>query len=329
MPRKKSVSVTSSLSESCVYRLPDGGPSPENGIETTVHLFKTNVIRMESGQSPSVDGTEYTASNEGIEVAALEFDKHKRRYDDYDAFHCPRRLLLLILAFVFVMTSSAVAGFLVLRGKNRSSSASIISSGNFAEDTEVSEILNVTNSNNDNDNPRGPILIDADGDGINDLPWSDEAPWSDEDTTISVISPAFTSPPSTAAPTQTATSEVTTKFSSLASSEATAIWNDAICSEDHLVVSSSCVESSSNALSTASFCFSSKRDGDWYWVRSKTTTTEMPPSFDSWDYTEEKKGELTFLDLSAGDFTISLVRDSMQPYDEIISHEFTVPECTA
>lgn len=332
MPGKNSVSVTSSVSESCAYSLPDGGPSPGNGIETSVHLFKTNAIRIKADNSPSVEGTEYSASNEGIEVEALEFDKPKQRYNDYDEgtlpFYFPRRLLLLILAFVLIMTSSAVAGFLVLRGKNISSSASVISSGNSAEDAEVSEILNVTNSNNDNTG--GRIPIDADEDAIIDLNDT-----TNTNTNALTAVPLPAPMPSTAAPTQTATYEVTTAFSSWDSSEATAIWSDPICPEHNLVVSSSCVESSSNALSTASFCFSSKRDGDWYWVRSSsnsntTTTTEtLATAYDSWDYTEETEGELKFLDLSKGDYTISLVRDSMQPYDEIVSHEFTVPECAA
>jgi hypothetical protein len=271
----------------------------------------------------------------GIEVEALEFNKSKLPDEEEEVtVQCPRRLLFLVLALFAIMTASAVAGFMVLSSKKKSSSTSAI-----AIDLNASDNLNVTN-NNDNDG--GLVPDDADQFGVVDL--------QDKDTKATKQPTAAPSPAPTVAQTAhqsgaatgSSTSGYTTEFSSSASSLATAVWNDRPpsdqnpdqniespdCPDHKLVVSSSCVSGSANALSTASFCFASKRDGDWYWVRNSVGALGLGGlQYDSWDYTEETEGELTFLDLSRGNYIVSLVRDSMEPYDEIVSQEFTVPAC--
>jgi len=100
------------------------------------------------------------------------------------------------------------------------------------------------------------------------------------------------------------------------------------CPDHSIVASSNCAEDSATAFSTVLFCFASKRDGDWYWIRSSDDSDDTR-GYDSWDYTDETEGQLTLLDLGKGNYLVSLVRDSMRPYDIITTHNFTVPECVA
>lgn len=133
-------------------------------------------------------------------------------------------------------------------------------------------------------------------------------------------------PNPTVLPSVSATAAETPESTATETSEATASPTNP-CPDHDLAVSSSCgSEGTDGVLSTASFCFASKRDGDWYWIRNREDTAT--PAYDSWDYTEESEGNLPLPNLAKGDYVISLVRDSMQPYEEIVSHEFTVPECS-
>jgi hypothetical protein len=99
------------------------------------------------------------------------------------------------------------------------------------------------------------------------------------------------------------------------------------CGRDHqLVVSSKCQEGedSNRALSFVNYCFGSTRDGDWYWIRNNDT------SYDSWDYTNgASRGVVQLSTIPSGKYLVSLVRDSMEPYNVIITEELVVPDCSA
>lgn len=309
--------------------------------------LQTGAARNKADTS-SNEGTDYTASNEGIEVEAIEFDKPSLQYEKVSK-RSPRRLILFIFAFVVILIASAIAGFGVLRSKKNSSSES-----------ELQQSVNVTN--NEGNAEDSIKIIDPEEDSVKDAVNRTES---------SVLSP--TSAPSSTL-SQTATTQLSSRGSSPASffstveslwsdnrssesessdmelpqdkdvssesvssevqlgndnisseSVSTAgdlLWSDPACPNHNLDVSSSCVIGASTSISTASFCFASKSDGDWYWIRSSGSD-----AYDSWDYTDETEGGLTIMDLSRGQYIISLVRDSMHPYNEIISHEFTVPQC--
>ena len=134
----------------------------------------------------------------------------------------------------------------------------------------------------------------------------------------------------TLAPTPQQTVPVTDVSTTAVTSEVTdSPWSNENCPDHSLVVSSNCVEDdSTTAFSTVQYCFATKRDGDWYWIRG-TSDDEGTSEYDSWDYTDEMEGQLTLADLGKGNYEISLVRDSMQPYDVITTHNFIVPECVA
>ncbi|KAG7366889.1 hypothetical protein IV203_029559 [Nitzschia inconspicua] len=98
------------------------------------------------------------------------------------------------------------------------------------------------------------------------------------------------------------------------------------CGNDHdLIVASECqsdgVESWS--FTRVLFCFSRTRDGDWYWIRGADN------DYDRWDYTEgASEGTLDFDSIPPGKYLVSLVRDSMQPYNILLTEEVTVPDCS-
>ena len=152
---------------------------------------------------------------------------------------------------------------------------------------------------------------------------------SESETTDVETTPPPTPDP-TPAPTPQQTVPVTNVSTTAVTSEVTdSPWSNINCPDHSLVVSSNCFEDgTTNAFSTVQYCFAAKRDGDWYWIRG-TGDDEDTNAYDSWDYTDETEGYLTLLDLGKGNYEISLVRDSMQPYDVITTHNFTVPECAA
>ena len=279
----------------------------------------SNLYDATHDKADSSSETECVANDESIEVEAIEFNEPKQMINEGVFSNCPRRLLLLILAFLVIMITSAIAGFVVLGGKDTSSLLSTISSGGVPNDLEIE--LDEDDSNNEFSEP------------VDDLSDSEDRIDISTNTTDTVPTPSSApliagSPAPSARATQEGTSELSTGLSEVlseglsdqVSSEESQIRTDPRCPEHDLVVSSSCLEGQASALSVASFCFASKRDGDWYWIRNSN-------GYDVWDYTDETEGDVTLMNLSTGNYIISLVRDSMQPYDEIISHEFTVPEC--
>lgn len=289
----------------------DASGSAENEIDVM------GLTRIKA-DSRSVSGTEYTASNEGIEVEAIEFDK--ANYGKNEA-GCPKRLLLFISAFVVILTASAAAGFAVLNSKKKSSSVVALTS-------DGPQLVNVTKNETDTSVRDPTELIIVDG---QDISISDQ-----NETPTTVIE--------TLAPSDQGTTSVSASGSFIFGGES--LWADSLDEDDEptvvqlpvsqetdcpnhaLAVSSSCSLGSASSIFTASYCFASKRDGDWYWVRSTATNEDGTTAvYDSWDYTEDEEGQLTLLDLTGGSYTISLVRDSMEPYDEIISQTFTVPQC--
>ena len=287
----------------------DASGSAENEIDVM------GLTRIKA-DSRSDSGTEYTASNEGIEVEAIEFDK--ANYGKKEA-GCPKRLLLFISAFVVVLTASAAAGFAVLNSKKKSSSVVALTS-------DGPQLVNVAKNETDT-SARDPteLIINIDG----------------QDISISERNETSTTVIETLAPSDQGSSSVSSSGSFLTGGES--LWADSLdepivvelpvsqeteCPDHALAVSSSCAVGSASSILTASYCFASKHDGDWYWVRSAATNEDGTTAvYDSWDYTEEEEGQLTLLDLTGGSYTISLVRDSMDPYDEIISQTFTIPQC--
>jgi hypothetical protein len=106
----------------------------------------------------------------------------------------------------------------------------------------------------------------------------------------------------------------------------TTIRTELTCEESHnLMVASTCQSDDSESWSYTqlSYCFSQARDGDWYWIRGSDS------DYDRWDYTEgASKGMLDFDSIPPGEYLVSLVRDSMQPYDVLITESVTVPDCS-
>jgi len=319
----------------------DAGTSEEPEKEKDI----MGLTRIKADSS-SFEGTDCTASNEGIEVEAIEFDKVNYKKND----GIPKRLLLFILAFVVILAASAGAGFAVLNSKKKGSSTIALSSEDGSQSSNTTE--NETDASQSDISESEQTIDTADAtESSNSLPtvapsarqtevateedsdWGSssdsiadagESLWSDAlDEAAEEESSAEVAPGSNNIITSSSATTTTTTTSS-ESSETDSLWSDPVCSNDDLAVSSACASASS--ISKASFCFASKRDGDWYWVRS-ASEDGTSPAYDSWDYIDETQGELSILDLNEGNYIISLVRDSMEPYDEIVSHEFTVPEC--
>jgi len=332
-------------------------------------------------------------SQTGIEVEAVEFSSKKKQVnvsnDDRD-LHCPRRMMLIIVAFVVVMTASAVVGFWAFRTNKTSSSSSVASL--VSSDEVGAEVVDVnTNSNVVVDlslkDTAGEINSARDGENdvkeeinksnkenadtnYNPLLWSDSAtpppttapisaftegpipqstpsPAAEADLEPAIeadplpvaeadplpVAEADPTPPPSLGPTRAPTLEPSVSGTDGSTSAVTTVvttdgTSSSNCPDHSIVASSNCAEDSATAFSTVLFCFASKRDGDWYWIRSSDDSDDTR-GYDSWDYTDETEGQLTLLDLGKGNYLVSLVRDSMRPYDIITTHNFTVPECVA
>jgi len=334
---------------------------------------------------PSEDTVTDECSQTGIEVEAVEFSSKKKQVnvsnDDRD-LHCPRRMMLIIVAFVVVMTASAVVGFWAFRTNKTSSSSSVASL--VSSDEVGAEVVDVnTNSNVVVDlslkDTAGEINSARDGENdikeeinksnkenadtnYNPLLWSDSATPLPTTAPISAftegpipqstpspaaeadllpiaeadplpVAEADPTPPPSLGPTRAPTLEPSVSGTDGSTSAVTTVvttdgTSSSNCPDHSIVASSNCAEDSATAFSTVLFCFASKRDGDWYWIRSSDDSDDTR-GYDSWDYTDETEGQLTLLDLGKGNYLVSLVRDSMRPYDIITTHNFTVPECVA
>lgn len=288
-------------------------------------------------QEPEIDAkgtseaSDNSATNEGIEVQAIEFDK--LQYSKVgDSSRSTRKTILFALAFVVILFASAITGFTVLRSKKKSA---------LTESSEFSSIDSTSTENSSSEvftpEEEGPNAIDQVEASESTLPESGDAS-QPLTSTENEESPAVVEPPMDVDTSEEFSSNTDVSpvdepqpgNDNISSEAAESVkeanpWNDPVCPNHNLDVSSYCSGGASGSISIASFCFGSKRDGDWYWIRSSAGAAT---AYDSWDYTEETNGQLTIGDLKGGDsYIISLVRDSMQPYDEIISHEFTVPKC--
>ena len=271
-------------------------------------------------------GSDDSATNEGIEVQAIEFDKLKYSKVE-DSSRSPRKSILFVLAVVVILFGSAITGFTVLRSKKKSA---------LTEESNFSSVDSTSTENISSEvtTPQGEGLNSIDRTEASESTSADASQpltsaGNEESTTI--VEPPIEVDTSAEFASNTDTHSEPQPGNNNISSEAVESekeanpWNDPTCPNHNLDVSSYCSGGASGSISIASFCFGSKRDGDWYWIRSSAGAAT---AYDSWDYTEETNGQLTINDLKGGDsYIISLVRDSMQPYDEIISHEFTVPEC--
>lgn len=318
MQQQDSISLASSLSDSCcTSNLPKNKPQLLTSIDFADNRIKAEYL--------SVGGTEDSGTNEGIEVEAIEFDKSAHEHSVL-GFPCIKKLMLFIVAFLVIVVGSAITGFLVLGSKRMSRSAPAISSLNSTNNTERGGNVTDFNGTVGSLNPIDSDLEQAIG--------SEYLRGFDTDALSVSQSPSPTSIPTlspTLAPSSNPSEITTTDLTQVVTSQFTSglmpPWNDSPCVDHSLIVSSTCTAGSAYAFSKALFRLASKRDGDWYWVRNNNSEDSITADYDSWDYMEETEGELTFSDLSSGNYIISLVRDSMQPYDEIISQEFSVPEC--
>jgi len=339
-------------------------------------------------------------SQTGIEVEAVEFSSKKKQVnisnDDRD-LQCPRRMMLVIVAFVVIMTASAVVGFWAFRfykSSTSSSVASLVSSDEVGAEvvdvnTNNSVVVNpslkdaittsardaendikeeINNSNVDSAVTNSDSLLWSDSGTVNESELNDNAVAStidspaiptdeeeEDDVPMSIIvpeeeddplpvakadptpspspgptpppspgptpppSPGPTPPPSlgpTLEPSISVTEASTTVVTIVVTTDGTSSSN---CPDHSLVASSNCAENSATAFSTVLFCFASKRDGDWYWIRGSDDSDDTR-GYDIWDYTDETEGQLTLSDLVKGNYLVSLVRDSMRPYDIITTH---------
>mmetsp|Transcript_16805 Transcript_16805/g.38519 ORF Transcript_16805/g.38519 Transcript_16805/m.38519 type:complete len:358 (-) Transcript_16805:226-1299(-) len=317
--------------------------SDDPGSLSVTHKYLTNLRLDEASTS---NGT--MNSQEGIEVEAVEFSKKSksRRVLDIveDAnFYIPRRPLLLIAAFFVTMTTSAISGFAVLgqkksAAKNAAASSALMIEVNgasneielpsdldgtlyFEEPTDPPETAEPTKSPTE-----APTEVPTESPTKSPTESPTEFPTQSPTESPTSSSTSFpTLAPVTPEPTVAATEQITTKLTPGATSGIGGFsWSD-----HDLSVTSSCVQGSDIAVSMAAFRFGSKRDGDWYWVRGVNDINSPTRDYDSWDYTEQTEGQMALSGLNSGNYVMSLVRDSMQPYDQIITFEFTVPDCAA
>lgn len=130
--------------------------------------------------------------------------------------------------------------------------------------------------------------------------------------------------------TDTENSTVPPTFAQTAASTTagTSMPTDISCGDDHnLLVGSECQSDGVESWTSTRvlFCFSRTRDGDWYWIRSADDG-----DYDRWDYTEgESEGMVEVESIPAGEYLVSLVRDSMQPYDILLTETVSVPDCSS
>lgn len=177
--------------------------------------------------------------------------------------------------------------------------------------TQATDALNVTSTfaPSANATQASPPVRQDDDEG-EDIPgWWDGQETGTENPTV----------PPTFAQTVAATAASTTA--------GTTLPTDISCGDDHnLIVASECQSDGVESWTSTRilFCFSRTRDGDWYWIRS------ADGDYDQWDYTEgESEGMVEVDSISAGDYLVSLVRDSMQPYDILLTETVTVPDCSS
>mmetsp|Transcript_10883 Transcript_10883/g.31621 ORF Transcript_10883/g.31621 Transcript_10883/m.31621 type:complete len:353 (-) Transcript_10883:193-1251(-) len=312
--------------------------SDESDSLSVTHKYLTNLRLDEASTS---NGT--MNSQEGIEVEAVEFSKKSksRRVLDIveDAnFYIPRRPLLLIAAFFVTMTTSAIAGFAVLGQKKSAaknaaaSSALMINVNGASNEIELpSDLDGALYFEEPTDPPETAEPTKSPTEAPTEVPT--ESPTkspTESPTEFPTESPTWsptsfpTLAPVTPEPTVAATEQITTLTPGATSGIGGFSWSD-----HELSVTSSCVQGSDIPVSMAAFRFGSKRDGDWYWVRGVNDINSPTRDYDSWDYTEQTEGQMALSGLNSGNYIMSLVRDSMQPYNEIISFEFTVPDCAA
>jgi hypothetical protein len=141
----------------------------------------------------------------------------------------------------------------------------------------------------------------------------------------SAIPSSTTQMPSTVGPTLTPTAFETFVETVVVTSDGTVAADVSCGSDDSILVTSECQSDGDESWSatTISYCFSSSRDGDWYWIRDRSE------DYDQWSYTEgASEGIAELSGIPAGNYLVSLVRDSMRPYDIITTQEVTVPDCS-
>jgi hypothetical protein len=229
-----------------------------------------------------------------------------------------KKLLFCIGAFIVISSICLIAGLAVGVERNsivkKESSANSAASSN-EEDTESDTVMpsfvatevpdvngtNATFAPSANSTFDSPPVKQDDG---------STAPWQDDLTT------------GTDAPSATSTSSQ----SVVVTAAGTTMPTDISCGDDHnLIVASECQSDGAESWSNTRvlFCFSRTRDGDWYWIRGSES------DYDRWDYTEgASEGTLEFDSIPPGDYLVSLVRDSMQPYDILLTETVTVPDCS-
>lgn len=224
-----------------------------------------------------------------------------------------KRGMLLILALLIVTTACLIAGLAVGLGKNlfqnKSSIQSTAAASNAEEQSEgaavdstsqatETPVTNETEAPSTNGDATESSTVDTDHD-------QNGASWIDD-------------PVATASPTSAQTTVVT--------AAGTTMPTEISCGDDHnLVVVSECQSEGVESWSYTRvlFCFSRTRDGDWYWIRGADS------DYDRWDYTEgASEGMLNFESIPPGNYLVSLVRDSMQPYDVLITENLTIPDCS-
>jgi hypothetical protein len=134
-----------------------------------------------------------------------------------------------------------------------------------------------------------------------------------------------TATPEVSESTESPTDSTTGTGSSAATIEVTPDGQTISCGPNHNIIAMSTCQKTSPAT-TVLYCFATTRDGDWYWIRGKESDNEL----DVWDYTNgASDGRLEYGDdIPPGTYLVSLVRDSMEPYNVIITQELVVPNCT-
>jgi len=254
---------------------------------------------------------------QGFEIEAIEIDRSNRSGDknlkvNKKSFG-KRKLWCLVFTILVGIATVAVGSWFLATKTSNSNPLEDSPSGELAQDKDIFDFIFEDYGNDDEDAMTS--LMDF---------WSN---FEFGNATLSPSTEPIRRPPtfrpipeSTESPTGDGTN-IWTDWDPKPTSEPTAAPT-ARCPDNYLMVNSQCNNNGgvSVALSLASFCFDTKRDGDWYWVRGGT-------GYDSWDYLDQREGDLALPQLARGVYTISLVRDSMEPYNELISHEFVVPRC--
>ncbi|KAL3911986.1 MAG: hypothetical protein SGARI_001378 [Bacillariaceae sp.] len=210
-------------------------------------------------------------------------------------------LILFVVIALLLLIGGLTYGAIRNSNKNQQTSVAALTG---AEDEADVGIINVDLTEDDTTN-------DGDGDSTPADTPATSAPGTQ--TTAPVTK---TNAPSSS-PTAAATMAVTP--------EGTFMPTEISCSSDHNIMVGSTCDTDGFETWTATrvlYCFSRVRDGDWYWIRS------VDGEYDRWDYTEgSSEGMLDFAGMPEGNYLISLVRDSMRPYDIILTQDLVVPNC--